>query len=509
MKQSLTTLCLLLCLAATVAAQEGGASPRANATATPNVNAPSTGVVNSNFNPNVNAGPSTNINGAANGNSNTNPLTIEVQPGQTAKITVGKKDEDAGGLSPLFKDWVDIIAKVLGLAAIVFTALQYLRESGKNRRERLNERRERSERRRKERAENEKDRRQSELNRQQREQDVEQRKTELRWKKAELAKQVLNELHTDPYAVDAMLMLDWNGRMFRIKASRNQPDGGMERISSDEMWAALRIVELHFNDKERFIRDCFDAFFGQMQIIEHYISIDLIELADVAYPFDYYLDALGRNDFMFDNFVAEYHPRAASFIRRLKEFTSQREAASPPGLEYLSPPDEVVSPPGDEEGEQGAFFLFDCPPRTERFVLFLDDRSKIEEARAILSNEYEAHLDGDIVDSHIYYNGPWNFYVEPASVNFQDVALAFAEGINQRVEAQSGGRAKRGVFEPGDIWHTGGARLLAQLPPYWFDREREGGQDEQVAALWGQGRVDDSVSGGGAQASGVGSPPES
>jgi hypothetical protein len=515
MKRSLTTLCLLLCLTTVAAAQQG---PNANATGTPNVNAPSTGVVNSNLNPNVNASPNANINGAANGNNNgnTNPLTIEVRPGQTAKITVGKKDEDEGGLSPLVKDLIDVLTKILGLAAIVFTALQYLRESRKNRRERLNERRERAERRRKERAENEKDRGQSELNRQQREQDVEQRKTELRWKKAELAKEVLKELHTDPYAVDAMLMLDWNGRVFHVKASRNHPDGLMEKISSDEMWAALRVVELHFNDKERFIRDCFDAFFGQMQIIEHYISIDLIELADVAYPFDYYLDALGKNEFMFDNFVAAYHPRAASFIRRLKEFTSQKEATSPPGPEYLSPPDEVVSPPDDAEGEQGAFFLFDCPPRSERFVLFLDDPSKIAEARAILSDEYEAHIDGDIVDSHIYYNEPWNFYVDPASVNFLDDALAFAEQINQRVEARLGvgeiriiGTQKRAVFSPNNIWHMGGARLLAQLPPFWFDREREGGQGEQVAALWGQGRVDDSASGGDAQASsGVGSPPE-
>src|SRR4051812_331575 len=104
MKRSLTALCLLLCLAALAAAQ----GPNANVSANANAN------VNSNVNANANVDGSA---GASNGN--TSPLTLEVHPGETARITVGKQGDDEGGLSPLFKDWVDILTKVLGLLTIL------------------------------------------------------------------------------------------------------------------------------------------------------------------------------------------------------------------------------------------------------------------------------------------------------------------------------------------------------------------------------------------------------
>jgi hypothetical protein len=274
--------------------------------------------------------------------------------------------------------------------------------------------------------------------------------------------------------------------------------GEVEKIGWNEMWAAVRIVERHFNDKERFIRDCFDAFFGHMQIIEHYLNIDLIDLADVVYPFDYYLYALDKNAFMFDNFVGAYHSRAASFILRLREFEEKKKPAAQPDAEA-----EEVTPPADEEEEASeseevaaepcAYFLFDCPPRKERFVLCLEDPKKIAEARAILNDEAERHVHGTLVDSPIFYNEPWRFHVEPSSVNFYDTALDFAEEVNGRVEAQLGPMGKA-AFPANDIWHVGGARLLAQLPASRFSDESAAKENEERSMLSGMGRLADAAS---------------
>lgn len=455
MKRSLTTLCLLLCLGVAAAAR----AQDARATATP----PDA--------PNAN----TNTSGGGAGQ-----VPLVVQSGEPVKIEVGRQAEPPKGLNPLFKDWVDVVAKLGTPISLIVAVILAWQQIKKNRQEREKAEEERTERQRKDIEQKEKDRAQSELNRQQREQDVKQRKDELRWRKAQLAREMLKELHDNPYAVDMMTMLDWNGREFSFRSSREQP-GRVEKISWEEMWAALRITERNFNDKEKFVRDCADAFFGRMQTVEHYLTIDLIDLEDVVYPFEYYLYALSKNPTMFDNFIETYHPRAASFIGRLKKHGSETDDA---------PPEE------SDSGGAAAYFMFDCPPGDERFCVRLEDPSVVSDARAILGNEYEWHLTGDIVTDAVYYNAPWEFHVAPASVRFVQADLDFAHRMNEAVEAQT--KRKRAVFQVDNVWHTGGARLLAELPASWFDRERDGQQDEERHALRGQARVAGDAEGGSA-----------
>ena len=485
MKRSLNAVCLLLCLAAVAAAQEVGANANANA--------------------NVNAN-------AANANS-AKPVTLEVQPGQTAKIVVGTQAEQSKGLdAPLFKDWVDVISKLGTPISIIVAIILAWQQIKKNREERERNEDERKDRRQKDAEEKDKDRAQSERNRQQREDDVAQRKAELRWRKAQLARELLKGLYEDPYATDMMTMLDWNDREFSVKSSRTQP-GSVETISWEEMWAALRITELHFNDKEKFIRDCLDAFFGRMQTIEHYRRIKLITLADVAYPFDYYLKTIDYNPIMFDIFIKEYHPRAASFLGRLRDFEARKVAASPPASETASQPpsappssDEAVSLTEQAEVDTGAYFMFDCPPREERFYVRVEDSSDIAGvARKILAGKSKGRLSGAIVSGKEYYNARWEFHVDPASISFVESDPQFAHQMNEAIEAQL--REPKKGFPENDIWHTGGARLLAELPPGWFEQERDGRQNEGLAALWGQGRVGDTAAVGGAATGGGGSIP--
>jgi len=490
MKRALAAVCFALCLAPVAAAQGAGASPNPNAvpTVTPNTNARNVNVANTNANVN------TNVNADAANVNSAGPLTLEVKPGQAARIVVGPQDGEGGGLPRWLSELIDILIKALGLGSILFAALTYRRESRKNREDRQKAEEERVERLRKERAENVKNREQSELNRVQREE-------ELRWRKAQLAKELLDKFLADPYASDAMLMLDWSGRKFCVKANRNQTDGVMMSVSWEEMWAALRITELNFNDKEKYIRDCFDDFFGYMQIIEHYLSIDLTDPAHVRYPFNYYIEELDRNRFMFGNFIRRYHPRAADFIERIRAMEAAAAKTEQAAAKDASPP-AITSPPGVISPPVIAYFLFDCPPGEERFILKLEDEGKIEEARAILSSKGERHVLGEIIDQPEFYNAPWHFHVKPESVEFSESALDFAEEVNARVEAQTG--KERARFRADNIWHTGGARLLAELPASRFSSERAGRRDEEEEYLRGRNRVAQPGAAGA-----VSSPPES
>ena len=144
----------------------------------------------------------------------------------------------------------------------------------------------------------------------------EQREDELRWRKAGLARDVLNELWEDPYANDAMLMLDWSNREYNIGQDVTQ------RITHDDVWTALRIAPTNFTPKEKYIRDCFDHFFGAMQIIEHYISIKLIEFEDVKYPFNYFAGKLNKKREVVVPFLKKYeYDKAIDFLRRLDNWS--------------------------------------------------------------------------------------------------------------------------------------------------------------------------------------------
>lgn len=148
-----------------------------------------------------------------------------------------------------------------------------------------------------------------------------QRQEDLRWRKASLAKDVLDELRNDSFCKDAMFMLDWNGRPYFIKD--NQGETKVERITHQEMLFALRTENKNFDYKEQYIRDCFDAFFENIQITQHYISINLIEFEDVIYPYDYYLKrmlVLNKNFEVFNKYLQTYNfTKAIEFFKQLEK----------------------------------------------------------------------------------------------------------------------------------------------------------------------------------------------
>ncbi|MDT5295781.1 MAG: hypothetical protein QOJ76_2661, partial [Acidobacteriota bacterium] len=82
---------------------------------------------------------------------------------------------------------------------------------------------------------------------------------------------------------------------------------------------------------------------------------------------------------------------------------------------------------------------------------------------------------------------PWRFHIEPESVGFPESDPGFADDMNLRVELQL--KKEKAVFPANDIWHSGGARLLAELPASRFGSKHDRRQDKDKAELQGRGRV--------------------
>jgi hypothetical protein len=126
------------------------------------------------------------------------------------------------------------------------------------------------------------------------------RREELRWRKASLARDALDDLFDDKLAADAMRMLDWSGREYKVNDQQIS-------INTATMLASLRIENLQFKPEETFVRDCFDAFFGHMEMIQHFLDVHLLEFEDVQYPFSYYAPLMAKHRKVFRTFLVTYN----------------------------------------------------------------------------------------------------------------------------------------------------------------------------------------------------------
>lgn len=153
-----------------------------------------------------------------------------------------------------------------------------------------------------------------------------QREEELRWNMAREAKSLWHEMWKNSFARNAMKMLDWTGREYEIK------EGKFAQVFHEDVIKALRVIVLGFDDKKRsegfddketFIRDCFDEFFDSIEDIEHYIIIHIIEFEDVKISLKYYIDII-LNKPQFEKAVKDFmkaynYNLALNFIARIQE----------------------------------------------------------------------------------------------------------------------------------------------------------------------------------------------
>jgi hypothetical protein len=203
-------------------------------------------------------------------------------------------------IDPAWKDWIQTLSWIGAVIGIVVALLKYISEQNKDREQRARE--------------------------------LAQSKLELRWRQAEAAKKLLDEMLSDPYAVAAMRMLDWDDAEFEVK-----PDVKIV-VSQKDYLTALRVSNLHFDVKEQYIRDCFDYFFYFMGTIEHYVQSELVRLEDVVFPPDYYMRIIDRNREVFEKFLDFYKlNRAARFMKRLDKYKQDALTNQPS-------PDTVTGP---------------------------------------------------------------------------------------------------------------------------------------------------------------------
>lgn len=143
-----------------------------------------------------------------------------------------------------------------------------------------------------------------------------QRLRELRWRKAELARDIISSLFANVQLHNAFVMVDWSGRDFEIAPGRR------ETIYWEDLPGALRhwVEPVEFNDKEIYIRDCFDELFDGLNLLEHYLRTDLLEFEDVEFPMAYYIGQLKRRGDAVRVFMDHYgNGLARGFIHRFPD----------------------------------------------------------------------------------------------------------------------------------------------------------------------------------------------
>ena len=132
---------------------------------------------------------------------------------------------------------------------------------------------------------------------------------ENRLKQAMAARDALSQIFSSHKSKAALQMVDWSGRIYS--------DGKQEfTIAFEELRPALRVDNLSFDIKEQFIRECFDDLFSNLELLQHYVDIELIHSDDVMVPLSYYAKRIAGNPKTFYAFLTDYgYTRAKKLLQ--------------------------------------------------------------------------------------------------------------------------------------------------------------------------------------------------
>ena len=100
---------------------------------------------------------------------------------------------------------------------------------------------------------------------------------------------------------------------------------------------------------------------------------------------------------------------------------------------------------------------------TDTFVIHLTDADKILEANDILANSTPKGVMGTILKEPVSYNSPWSYHLDPASIEFFEMAVEVCDASIQFVEDNLDDVG--GATLPGNQWCPWGSSLTRQVIP--------------------------------------------
>ncbi|MEH1967601.1 BP74-related protein [Nostoc sp.] len=110
-----------------------------------------------------------------------------------------------------------------------------------------------------------------------------------------------------------------------------------------------------------------------------------------------------------------------------------------------------------------ARFVFEDRPGSGQFVVELTDESKIQKARDILSGKEKdrTHIYGRIIKRPAAYNPDWSYQLDPASIDFFQMAIEVCDAPIQYTEDHLDEAG--GAFLPGFLWCPWTSRLVKEI----------------------------------------------
>ncbi|WP_406284167.1 hemopexin repeat-containing protein [Embleya sp. NBC_00896] len=110
-----------------------------------------------------------------------------------------------------------------------------------------------------------------------------------------------------------------------------------------------------------------------------------------------------------------------------------------------------------------AYFAFQNRPEPGEFVIKLTDPAKIDHARKILLGQetQRVHVHGRIIKRPEPYNPGWSFHLDPATIDFFDMAIEVCDAGIQYTEDHLDEAC--GAFLPGCHWCPWGSTLVREV----------------------------------------------
>ena len=99
-----------------------------------------------------------------------------------------------------------------------------------------------------------------------------------------------------------------------------------------------------------------------------------------------------------------------------------------------------------------AYFVVGFPPEDWTFTILLTDTARIQEARDIIHGVQteKVRVMGTIIKAPAFYNPHWSYHLDPASIEFFEVAVEVCDAHPQYVEEHL--EEVCGAFLPHCVW---------------------------------------------------------